>query len=232
MTDAALVADDVRYDGPLCTLRGREAYIAAQRAWARDVPSRLPGWSVAGPPAASLFALSPGELRVRCTARFGAALPPRAAERLAAAGEAVPPLRPADGLVDARLSLVAELSLDAQGRVTRHTERCTDGFGVLATVARYNWLTARRPASQPPPLWYLQVLRYTSLEEAADAAGTSADDESLQAGFASMVLRNLSVGMALGVGIDAAIKALRLALLLAAAGPPQLRGACALGWLC
>jgi hypothetical protein len=214
------VADDVRYEGPLCSLRGRDAYLAAQREWAKDVPARLPGWSVKD--GASLFALSPAELRLRCAPRFGAAMPPRAEERLAAAGEALPARRPGDNLIDARLQLVAELSLDAQGRVVRHTERCTDGFGVLATISRYNWLTSRRPAAELPPVWYAKVLRYTSLEEAAAAAGTTSDDESLNQGFIAMVSRNFGAGLLLGVAIYAAIKAARLALLYAAAAPPQL----------
>ena len=220
VTDAALVADDVRYEGPLCSLRGRDAYLATQRDWARNVPARLPGWTVKD--GATLFALSPAELRLRCAPRFGAAMPPRAEERLLAAGEALPARRPQDNLIDARLQLTAELSLDAQGRVVRHTERCTDGFGVLATISRYNWLTSRRPATELSPVWYAQVLRYTSLEEAAAAAGTTSDDESLQQGFIAMVSRNFGAGVLIGVAIYAAIKAARLALLYAAAAPPQL----------
>ncbi len=99
--------------------------------------------------------------------------------------------------MEASLSIVADLELDATGRVTRHTERVTDGFDVAATVARYEWLTARR-RGDPPPLWYYKVLRATSLEEAAAAAGTSPEDDSLQAGFSAMVARNFGAGLLLG----------------------------------
>jgi hypothetical protein len=193
LIDGSLVAEDVRYEGPLASLSGREAYLAAQRDWAAALPARLPGWRVEG---AALFPLSERALRLRAAPRFAARLPPRAAERLADAGQPPLPLR-ADGLVDCALALRADFEFDAAGRVRRHTEQLTDGYDVAATVARYEWLTARR-RGDPPPLWYYKVLRHTSLEEAAAAAGTAPDDDALQAGFAAMVARNFGAGLLLG----------------------------------
>jgi hypothetical protein len=218
LTDASLIAEDVRYDGPLASISGREAYLAAQREWAATLPARLPGWRVEAP---QLFPLGERSVRLRYAARFGAPLPPRATERLAEMREQPPPLR-ADGLVAASLALRSDITLDDFGRVVRHTERITDGFDVAATIARYEFLTARRLGLIPPPLWYYQVLRFTSLEEAAAEAGTDPEDASLQAGFAAMVARNLATGMGIGICIYAALRFTRIALAAAAAAPPQL----------
>jgi hypothetical protein len=196
LTDASLVAEDVVYEGPLATLSGRDAYLAAQRDWAAALPARLPGWRCDAP---TLFPLDAGRsLRLRYAPRFAARLPPRAAERLVQAGEAPLPEDAArSGFIAAKLNISADISLDASGRVVRHTERVTDGFDVAATIARYEYLTARRRGDLPP-VWYYKVLRATSLEEAAAAAGTAPDEPELQAGFAAMVARNFGAGLLLG----------------------------------
>jgi hypothetical protein len=216
LTDASLVAEDVVYDGPLLHLVGRDAYLAAQRDWAAALPARLPCWRLDPP---TLFPLEGRTLRLRYSARFGARLPPRAAERLAAAGEPpLPPLPPlpteragsaGSGLIAARLNLRADITLDDAGRVARHTERVTDGFDVGATIARYEYLTARRRGDLPP-VWYYKVLRATSLEEAAAAAGTAPDEPELQAGFAAMVARNFGAGLLLGAAAAAVAQEMRL----------------------
>ena len=208
-TDAALVAQQVTYDGPLCQLSGAADFSRTQAAWAAQLQSRLKDFA---PTNVSLYARSPTHLTLRWKASFAAALPPRAAERLKEVGETTPPLH-SNGLVDVTLSLTSELYLDENGAIVRHVERITDDFSVRATIARYEWLTARRLDGTLPAIWYYQVLRFTSLEEAADAAGTSPDDDSLQRGFALMVGRNFGVGLALGAVIYTAVRAIKLAAL-------------------
>ena len=208
-TDAALVAPLVTYDGPLCQLSGAADFTRTQAAWAKQLQSRLKDFAATN---VSLYARSPTHLTLRWKAAFAAALPPRAAERLKEVGEVTPPLR-RDGLVDVTLSLTAELYLDESGAIVRYVERITDDFSVRATIARYEWLTARRLDGTLSAVWYYQVLRYTSLEEAADAAGTSPDDDSLQRGFALMVGRNFGVGLALGAVIYTVVRAIKLAAL-------------------
>ena len=92
------------------------------------------------------------------------------------------------------------------GLATR--DRCAHALTWHVRACSYNFLTARR-RGDPPPLWYWRVLRATSLEEAAAAAGTSPEDDALQAGFSAMVARNFGAGLLLG--------ALRALLLLGAA---------------
>ena len=124
----------------------------------------------------------------------------------------------------------SELELAPDGRLLRHTEcvprrvgdalrslpvvprRIADGFGVRETIARFELLTARRPARIPPPLWYVEVLRETSVSEASAAAGGALDEGALQAGFVSMVASNLGKGMLLGCAIYAAAKVAAFAL--------------------
>jgi hypothetical protein len=207
--DAALVAPQVTYDGPLCQLSGAADFSRTQAAWASQLRSRLRSFAVAN---VQLYARSPTHLTLRWKASFAAALPPRAAERLVEVGEATPQLR-SDGLVDVTLALTSELYLDESGAIARHVERITDDFSVRATIARYEWLTARRLDGTLSVMWYYQVLRYTSLEEAADAAGTSPDDDSLQRGFALMVGRNFGIGLALGAVIYTLVRAIKLAAL-------------------
>ena len=209
ITDAALVAPEVTYDGPLCQLSGAGDFTRTQAAWAAQLKARLKSFTTTN---AQLFPRSPTHVTLRWKAAFGAALPPRAAQRLAEVGESTPPLR-SDGLVDVTLSITSELYLNEDGAIVRQVERITDDFSVRATIARYEFLTARRLDGTLSPLWYYQVLRYTSLEEAADAAGTSPDDDSLQRGFAMMVGRNFGVGLALGAVIYTAVRAIKLAAL-------------------
>jgi hypothetical protein len=116
----------------------------------------------------------------------------------------MPALRP-DGLLAASLAMTTELELDERGRVSRFNEKINDGFDVAATIARYELLTARR-LSEPAPFWYLRVLRYTSLEEAADNAGGALSDAELQRGFLAMVARNFGTGLLIGVGVYALAK--------------------------
>jgi len=215
LTDASLLADTLSYEGPLCSVSGREEYLRTHSAWSRKLPERLRDFEVAS---ASLFALSPTRLVLRWRARFGAPLPPLAEERLAAAG-APPPARREDGLLPASLALTSDLELDASGRLVSHTERVSDGFDVAATVARFEWLQARR-LSDPPPVWYYRVLKETSIAEAADASGAPLDDAQLQAGFVAMVGRNFGAGLLIGVAIYAALKAAKAALLVASVAPP------------
>ena len=204
-----MVSQDVVYEGPLCTVRGREEYAAFQRRLQETLPSRLRDFDVGTP---QLFSLTDTRLVLRWRARFGAPLPPKALERLAEDG-AVPVLR-ADGLLPATLSLTEELELSADGLVVRHTERVSDStFGVEESIARFEWLSARRPPFLPAPLWYLQVLRHCSLEEAASASGASVDDADLQSAFVAMVGRNLATGALLGTGIYAVLKVLKVVLL-------------------
>lgn len=181
-----------------------------QSFWATSLASRLRDFRVQN---LSLFRLTPTQATLRWRASFAAPLPPRAAQRLAEVGESPPPQRP-DGYVDVNLSLTSDFQLDAAtGRVMSHTERITDDFGVRATIARFEFLQARRPNGILSPLWYYDVLRYTSLEEAADAQGASPDDDDIQRGFALMVGRNFGLGLALGVVVYVAIRAAKLAAL-------------------
>ena len=72
------------------------------------------------------------------------------------------------------------------------------------------------------PLWYYQVMRHNSLQEAAAAADASPDDPDLQNAFGAMVGRNFGAGLLLGVAIYVALRLLRFALAAAAARPPDL----------
>jgi len=208
LLDAELLSPDVRYDGPLCELRGAQAYSDAHREWSTSLPTRLAGFTVSSP--TLVGSLVPGQrtLLLRWRARFAAPLPPRALERLRAAGEPTPPLTP-DGALEASLSLSSELELGEDGRLVRHSERVVSGFDVVSTIARFEYMTARRRAD-PPPLWYVRVLRDTSVAEAAAASGGSMDEASLQAGFLGMIAANLGKGMLLGCGIYVALKLLLL----------------------
>ena len=235
LLDEELISPDVRYTGPggaqaigreqcgkklllvsillLLTrcppaaLRSR--YLALHSSWARDLPQRLASFEAAS---LALFALGEprGVLRLRWRARFGAPLPPRALARLREAGGATapPPLRP-DGLLAASLSLSSEITLGDDGRVVSHVEKISDGYDVQATVARFEFLVARR-GDELLPLAYARVLRATSIEEAADAAGGTANEKELSAGFAAMVFRNFGTGLAIGAGIYVAVRVVRV----------------------
>ena len=106
----------------------------------------------------------------------------------------------------------ARCELDDDGRLISLSEDIVDGFGVEATIARYNFLTARRPAGQPAWLWYLRVLRFTVVEEARSMSDDTMSADELQNYFVNMLVRNLALGSAIGIATYAAVKVAKVAI--------------------
>jgi len=199
-TDAALVSDDVVYEGPMESFRGREEYLAAMRGWQRDLPERLGQFNVSE---RQTFSLQPGEITFRWSCSFVVPLPPTARFRGIPGGLTVLP----GEKVRAEAQLRAVLKLDELGRVAKHTEEIVSGFGMGDAIARYEFLTARRRGSDPIS-WYWQVLRHTTLEELAYNAGSQADTEDLEWQFRGMVVRNYLYGCVIGGALFISFRAL------------------------
>ena len=234
--DAALVAPEVSYSGPLARAEGADAYLALQRSWARDLPSRLVEWRLVEPP--QLFAFEPGTVRLRWSASFTAAIPPPAKSRgLPADMEVLPGDR-----VRVRADFQSELRLDSAGRITAHYEGLAPsmGYDIPSTIARYEVLMARR-TTDLPPLWYFKVLKSTTFEETSALADDELSTDALEQSFRAMVrlersrpdltspsvarltrdcprwargsgqvVRNFSLGLLLGIVVFFCIKLLQL----------------------
>lgn len=97
-------------------------------------------------------------------------------------------------------------------------------YDVEATIARFETLMARR-LGVPQPVWYWQILKATTLEESAALAsegGRSLGENELETGFALMVARNFSKGLALGAVIFLVTRLAQALLMMAGAGGQQL----------
>ncbi|CAE7628177.1 unnamed protein product, partial [Symbiodinium pilosum] len=193
LTDASLIADDISYDGLLATCQGRESYLSAMKDWQQLVPERLEDFEVLNREA---WQLNPGVVTARWRVSFVAPLPP--SWKLRELPEDAPLLPGAKVRVETQL--VAELTLNSEGKVVRHEEVIDAGYEILDAIARYELLTARRREADPVT-WYWQVLKDTSIEEMAVRSGQMATPEELEWRFNEMVIRNFLLGAALGAAV-------------------------------
>lgn len=197
--DPTSVTEDVKYDGPLLSLQGREAYLEAMGSWRENMPKRLEYFKTTD---MNVWSLGPGELTARWTCEFVAPLPPTARLRGLPKGMVVLPGDRAAVFAGMR----ATLELDPEGRIRSHREEIVAGFGVADAIARYELLTARRLDSVDPAQWYWRVLRATTLEELADSTKGLAGQDELEDLFSEMVLRNFAYGLVIGALIVTAVR--------------------------
>ncbi|CAE7234042.1 unnamed protein product [Symbiodinium sp. CCMP2592] len=191
LTDESLIADDISYEGLLATCQGRESYLSAMRDWQQLVPERLEDFKVLR---MESWRLNPGVVTARWSIGFVAPLPPSWKLRELPADA---PLLPG-AKVRVETQLVAEMTLNSEGKVVRHEEAISAGYEILDAIARYELLTARRREADPVT-WYWQVLKDTTMEEMAVRSGQMATPEELEWRFNEMVLRNFLYGAALGI---------------------------------
>lgn len=190
ITDPEILAPAVQYEAMLQTTKGVAEYQKVMQAWSQLLPQRLQGLEVSD---VQIFQLRPGQCRAKWTYKFTAILPPGARMRGLPEDMVVMP----GEKVRVQTSITADLDLDDQGRIVRHSETITDGYDIPATISRYEYLTARR-LDDPVPVWYWKVLEATTIEEAGVLADGQATPGELRQDFAMQVLRNLVVGMGLG----------------------------------
>jgi len=198
-TDAAHVCDDIIYEGPLETLRGKSEYLDAMRTWSRILPARLEAFSVI---AVETWSPKPGLVQCRWSCRFMAPLPPTARFRGIPDSMLVLP----DERVLVEIKLNAVLTLNDDGKVARHSEKFDDECGIPESIARYELLTARRRDCDDPFTWYWRVLRITTLEELAFRSGGTSSVSDNEWKFYEMVFRNFAYGVAIGFIIFTLLK--------------------------
>mmetsp|Transcript_32004 Transcript_32004/g.90827 ORF Transcript_32004/g.90827 Transcript_32004/m.90827 type:complete len:404 (-) Transcript_32004:248-1459(-) len=201
-TDPLLLSEDIVYSGPLQELKGREKYLNAMQAWRENLPARLAEFQVTN---ANLYQVQPGSVQGKCSFSFVAPLPPGSRDR--GLPEDMEVLPGDKGRVST--SLRSDITLDAKGRITSHTEIITDGYDVPGTISRYEFLTARN-LGEPGPAWYWKVLRSTTIEEQDVFAGGQMSKQELEDSFRNMVTRNFTTGLLLGAVMYGLLKALQL----------------------
>jgi len=220
--ESSQIDSDIVYKGPLHEFVGSEAYLSNNAQWSQNLPARLEGWDVRS---LSVYQLKPGQCTAKWTARFIAPLPPPAK---------VPGKLPSDleilpgGKVLVEVGIVSELELNAEGRITSQRDRFSEGGGgymyssanAAGTVARFEWMMARRLQGELEAVYYWRVLREQTRNEAVETAalqGVNWDEGRFETGFRDMLLRQLALGGVFGVVLFYSIKLLKLFLL----APPQ-----------
>jgi len=201
ITSASLLSDDVTYEGPLESIKGRSAYINIMQSWQANLPMRLESFQVSS---THIRALKPGEITCTWSCSFLAPLPPTA--KLRGLANKIP-VFPGD-LVPAELSMRSHLHVDSSGRITRQSDAIVSGFDVVDAIARYEFLSARRPDNEFPAVWYWKVLRLTTFEELSAMSGGRAGKTDLENQFTEMIVRNLGYGILIGIVFYALLFAL------------------------
>eukprot|EP00242_Pyramimonas_sp_CCMP2087_P009054 CAMPEP_0198200976 /NCGR_PEP_ID=MMETSP1445-20131203/3830_1 /TAXON_ID=36898 /ORGANISM="Pyramimonas sp., Strain CCMP2087" /LENGTH=275 /DNA_ID=CAMNT_0043871149 /DNA_START=358 /DNA_END=1185 /DNA_ORIENTATION=+ len=218
VTDSNLLAAGIVYEGPLRRTVGREAYLSDAAQWMQNMPERLEGWEVRNVQA---YQLKPGQCTCKWTCRFIAPLPPPAQ---------VPGRLPADlkilpgGKVLVEVGMVSEMEVDSEGRISSQRDRFSEGGGgymysssnAAGTVARFEWMMARRLQGELEALHYWRVLREQTRNEAVETAaiqGVNWDETRFESGFRDMLFRQLALGGVLGAVLFYSIKFFKLYML-------------------
>jgi len=198
----------VRYEGPLDKCEGREQLSARHRLWREEIPRRLEDLEI---DSRSFNVLSASaELVVGqqvYDTSFRARIPPPAIARLQEIGEVAP-----GGYIDCKIRMQSEFRIDGQtGQVLSQQDRLIDdSWDVRSTIARTEFLLARRPPRRDPITWYWDVLRLQTRDEwSAAGFGAGNDGKDFEYAFASMIFRQFAIGGGLGILIFASAKLLR-----------------------
>eukprot|EP00968_Pinguiococcus_pyrenoidosus_P010587 scaffold842_cov227-Pinguiococcus_pyrenoidosus.AAC.14 len=86
--------------------------------------------------------------------------------------------------------------------VAEPLHRRDDSWDVRSTIARTEFLLARRPPRRDPITWYWDVLRLQTRDEwSAAGFGAGNDGKDFEYAFASMIFRQFAIG---GGYVDAA----------------------------
>uniref|UniRef100_A0A7S1U6E6 Uncharacterized protein n=1 Tax=Phaeomonas parva TaxID=124430 RepID=A0A7S1U6E6_9STRA len=212
---AAVCDARVRYEflGQLDKSSGVDDLVRRHAAWGGRLEERL-GDVELEPGSLSVLRADAREVVARqsYTASFRARVPPPAIARLEEIGQLEP-----GGFLPCRITVQSDFTIDgATGKLLAQNDALVDeAWDVPGTIARTEFLLARRPPSRDAVTWYWDVLRLQTRDEWSAAGYPTQDNggKDFEFAFASMIARQFAIGGGIGICIFAASKVLKSILL-------------------